>query len=66
MILFTLKFTSMKKKFTETEIVGAIKKQESGMAIKDICREIGISDVTIYKWKAKYGGMDASDVAKME
>ena len=56
----------MKKKFTETQIVGAIKKQESGIAVKDICREIGISDATFYNWKAKYGGMEASDVAKMK
>ena len=56
----------MKKKFTETQIVGAIKKQESGVAVKDICREIGISEATFYNWKAKYGGMEASDVAKMK
>ena len=55
----------MKRKFTESQIVTAIKKQESGMAVKDICREIGISDATFYNWKAKYGGMEASDVAKM-
>ena len=54
-----------KKRFTESRIVTAIKKQESGMAVKDICREIGISDATFYNWKAKYGGMEASDVAKM-
>lgn len=56
----------MKRKFTETQIVGAIKKQESGIAVKDICREIGISEATFYNWKAKYGGMEASDVAKMK
>lgn len=56
----------MKRKFTETQIVGAIKKQESGISVKDICREIGISEATFYNWKAKYGGMEASDVAKMK
>lgn len=55
----------MKRKFTESQIVAAIKKQESGIAVKEICREIGISDATFYNWKAKYGGMEASDVAKM-
>lgn len=54
----------MKKRFTETQIVSAIKKQESGMAVKDICREFGISDATFYNWKAKYGGMEASDIAR--
>ena len=56
----------MKKRFTETQIVGAIKKQEAGIAVKEICRELGISDATFYNWKAKYGGMEASDVARMK
>jgi putative transposase len=55
----------MKKRFTESQIVAAIKKQEGGMAVKDICREVGISDATFYNWKAKYGGMEASDVARL-
>ena len=55
----------MKKRFTESQIVAAIKKQEAGVAVKDICREIGISDATFYNWKAKYGGMEANDIAKM-
>lgn len=56
----------MKKRFTESQIVAAIKKQEAGVAVKDICREIGISDATFYNWKAKYGGMEASDVKRMK
>ena len=55
-----------KKRFTENQIVAAIKKQESGIPVKEICRELGISDATFYNWKAKYGGMDASDVARMK
>ena len=55
----------MKRKLTESQIVAAIKKQESGIAVKDICRELGISDATFYNWKAKYGGMEVSDVTKM-
>ena len=55
----------MKRKFTESQIVAGIKKQESGIAVKDICRELGISDATFYNWKARYGGMEASDVSKM-
>ena len=46
--------------------MAAIKKQEMGIAVKDICREIGISDATFYNWKAKYGGMEASDVKRMK
>lgn len=56
----------MKKRFTESQIVAAIKKQEAGIAVKDICREVGISDATFYNWKAKYGGMEASDVKRMK
>jgi putative transposase len=56
----------MRKRFTESQIVAAIKKQESGIAVKEITRELGISDATFYNWKAKYGGMEVSDVAKMK
>ena len=56
----------MKKRFTESQIVSAIKKQEAGLAVKDICREIGISEATFYNWKSKYGGMEASDVKRMK
>ena len=56
----------MKKRFTESQIVAAIKKQENGIAVKDICWEIGISEATFYNWKAKYGGMEASDVKRLK
>ncbi len=57
----------MKKgRFTEHQIVSALKKQEAGIQVKDISREMGISEATFYNWKAKYGGMEASDVAKMK
>jgi putative transposase len=56
----------MKKRFTESQIVSSIKKQEAGIAVKDICRELGISEATFYNWKAKYGGMEASDVKRMK
>lgn len=55
-----------KAKFTESQIVAAIKKQESGVSVRDVCRELGISDATFYNWKSKYGGMEASDVKRMK
>src|SRR5436190_10026250 len=55
-----------KKRFTETQIVSILRQQEAGKAIKDICREKGISEATFYNWKAKYGGMEISDVKKMK
>ncbi|MEY2903860.1 MAG: hypothetical protein RLY89_2966 [Bacteroidota bacterium] len=57
----------MKKgRFTEHQIVSALKKHEAGISVKDISRELGISELTFYNWKAKYGGMETSDVAKMK
>jgi len=44
--------------------VAAIKKQESGIAVKDICHELGINPATFYNWKAKYGGMEVTDVKR--
>lgn len=53
-------------KFTESQIVAALKKQESGIPVKDIVRELVISEATFYNWKAKYGGMEMSDVKRMK
>jgi putative transposase len=53
-----------KTRFTESQIVAAIKKQESGVSVKDLSRELGISEATFYNWKAKYGGMEVSEVKR--
>lgn len=55
-----------KSQFTESQIVSAIKMQEAGTAVKEICRELGISDATFYNWKAKYGGMEVSEVKRLK
>jgi putative transposase len=55
-----------KTRFTETQIVSTLKKQEAGVPTKDICRELGISEATFYNWKSKYGGMEASDVRRLK
>ena len=55
-----------KKRFTEAQIVSILHQQEAGKAVKDISREHGISDATFYNWKAKYGGMQISDVKRMK
>ena len=54
-----------KSRFTEAQIVGILKEQEGGQATKDVCRRHGTSETTFYKWKAKFGGMEVSDIAKM-
>ena len=43
-----------------------LRTQETGRTVRDICREHGISDATFYNWKAKYGGMEVSDVVRMK
>lgn len=53
-----------KSRFTETQIVSAIRRQESGIPTKELCRELGISDATFYNWKAKYGGMDVAELKR--
>lgn len=55
-----------KSRFTETQIVSILKQADTGMAIKDICRQAGISTPTYYKWKSKYGGMEASDLKQVK
>ncbi len=55
-----------KKRFTEAQIVSILHQQEVGKSVKDISREHSISDATIYNWKAKYGGMQVSDVKRMK
>lgn len=55
-----------RKNFTESQIVTVLKRQEGGIAVKDIAREFGISEATFYNWKAKYGGMEASDVKRLK
>ena len=55
-----------KSRYKETQIVKILKEVESGKLVKDVCREYGISDATYYNWKAKYGGMEASDVKRLK
>jgi putative transposase len=58
---------SMKKsRFTDAEILAVLRQAEGGMAVPDLCRQHTISSATFYKWRAKYGGMDASMVSQMK
>ena len=54
-----------RSRFTEEQIIGAIKRHEGGAKVEEICREMGISPATYYKWKAKFGGMEVSDAKKL-
>ncbi len=55
-----------KSKFTETQIVKAIQEHEAGRKAEDICRELSITTASFYKWRQRYGGMEASDVKKLK
>ena len=54
-----------KKRYTEEQIIAVLKEAQSGVSTIELCRKHGVSDATIYKWKAKYSGMEVSDVRKM-
>jgi putative transposase len=54
-----------KSRFTDEQIIGFLKQAEAGMPVKELCRSAGFSDATFYKWRAKYGGMEASDASKL-
>ena len=54
-----------KSKFSETQIITILKAVEAGKSVRDVCREHEISDATYYKWKTKYGGMEAADIRRL-
>ena len=54
-----------KSKFSEHQIIAILKAVEAGRTVKDVCREHEISDATYYRWKSKYGGMQASDIKRL-
>src|ERR1043165_2395615 len=55
-----------KTKFTETQIVKAIKEHENGKDAKDVCRELGISTAAFYKWRQRYGGLEVSELKRVK
>lgn len=55
-----------RSRFTETRIVRILKEAEAGRPVKEVCREHGVSSATFYKWKSKYGGMEASDIQRLK
>ena len=54
------------RRFSDAQIMGILKRAESGMPFSELCREHGMSSASSYKWRAKFGGMDASMVSQMK
>jgi len=55
----------MKQRFSQEQIIGILKQQESGVATAEVCRQHGVSQNTFYKWKSKFGGMNVSDAQRL-
>ena len=55
-----------RKRFTEEQIIGILKEHEAGVSVAELCRKHGVSDASIYKWKAKFGGLDVSEAKRLK
>ncbi len=55
-----------KSRYSDSQILNILKQAENGCKVPDLCREYGMSSASFYKWRAKYGGMDASMMARMK
>src|SRR4051812_50191496 len=55
-----------KSRFTEEQIVAALKLAEAGSKVGEVCRKLGVSEQTFYRWKQKYGGMEGSDARRLK
>jgi putative transposase len=54
-----------KKRYTEEQIIGAIKQHESGVKVEDLCRKLGISTGTFYNWRSKFGGLEVNEAKRL-
>ena len=55
-----------RKRFSEEQIIGVLREHDAGAKTADLARRHGVSEATIYNWKAKYGGMDVSDAKRLK
>ena len=56
----------MKKRFSETQIIGFLREADAGVAVKELCRRHGFSDASYYLWRRKFGGLDVSDAKRLK
>jgi putative transposase len=57
---------SRKSKFSEEQIIRALKEVDAGAKTADVCRRLGVTEQTFYRWKSKFGGMDVSDAKRLK
>lgn len=55
-----------KSRFTDSQIIAVLKQAEAGTPVPELCREHGVSSATFYKWRSKFGGMDASMMSRVK
>jgi len=55
-----------KKRYSEEQIIGAIKRHEAGAKVDDLCRDLGISSGTFYNWRSKYAGLEVSEAKRLK
>ena len=55
-----------RKRFTDEQIIAVLREHEAGVKTADLARKHGISEATVYNWKAKYGGMEVSDAKRLK
>ena len=56
----------MKKRFSETQIIGFLKEADAGIAVKALCRKHGFSEASFYLWRSKFGGLNVSDAKRLK
>ena len=55
-----------KTKYTEEQIIGVLKQMEAGRTVRELGRELGVSEATLYTWKSKYGGLEVSEARRLK
>ena len=55
-----------RSRFSDEQIIGILKEHEVGVSVADLCRKHGVSDASIYNWKARFGGMDVSEARRLK
>ena len=55
-----------RKRYSDEQIISILKEHEAGMAVRDLVRKYGVSEQSIYRWRARFGGMEVSDAKRLK